>query len=90
MRTLKNLFLVCGRLIVLILPAVASAGAHGAGRSAAFWVAPNIRANAERIADLERKVADAKGSADNAWMPPCSYWFFVLRRAILAGAILGK
>ena len=38
------------------------------GRSAAFVVAPNIRADSQRIADLERDVADAKGSADNAWM----------------------
>ena len=38
------------------------------GRSAAFLVAPNIHTDAERIAELERKVAEAKGSADNAWM----------------------
>ncbi|HEV7968032.1 MAG TPA: ammonium transporter [Candidatus Acidoferrales bacterium] len=38
------------------------------GRSLAVWVAPNIRANTDRIAELERNVADAKGSADNAWM----------------------
>jgi Amt family ammonium transporter len=37
-------------------------------RSAAFIVAPDIHSDAERIAELERRVADAKGSADNAWM----------------------
>ena len=68
MKTPKNLLLFFVALILLISPAVASAGTHGIGRSAAFWVAPNIRANAERIAELERNVADAKGSADNAWM----------------------
>ena len=38
------------------------------GGSAAFLVAPDIHTDAERIAELEQKVADAKGSADNAWM----------------------
>lgn len=68
MKTPRNFLLLCVALILLISPALASASMHGAGRFATFLVAPNIRANAERIADLERKVADAKGSADNAWM----------------------
>jgi ammonium transporter, Amt family len=55
-------------MILLISPAIVRASAHGTGRSAAFLVAPHIYTDAERIAELERKVADAKGSADNAWM----------------------
>ena len=38
------------------------------GPSAALVVAPHIYTDAERIAQLEKKVADAQGSADNAWM----------------------
>ncbi len=68
MKTLKNLALLCIALILLLSPAVASASTFSLGRSAAFVVAPNIRADSQRIADLERNVADAKGSADNAWM----------------------
>jgi len=68
MKTPKNLFLLCIALILLISPAVVSASTLGMGRSAAFLVAPGIHTDAERIAELERKVADAKGSADNAWM----------------------
>jgi Amt family ammonium transporter len=68
MKTLKNFLLLCLALILLISPTVACARPQSTGRLAAFWVAPNIRANAERIAELERSVADAKGSADNAWM----------------------
>jgi len=37
-------------------------------RPAATLVAPNIRADPERIAELERRVSEAKGSADNSWM----------------------
>jgi Amt family ammonium transporter len=68
MKTPKNFLLLCVALILLISPALASGSTYGAGGFATFLVAPNIRANAERIADLERKVADAKVSADNAWM----------------------
>ena len=68
MKTLKNLALLCIALILLLSPVAVSASAFGMGRSAAFVVAPNIRADSQRIADLERDVADAKGSADNAWM----------------------
>jgi Amt family ammonium transporter len=68
MKTPKNFFLLCVALILLISPAIASASTHVAGGLATLLVAPNIRANADRIADLEKKVADAKGSADNAWM----------------------
>src|SRR5450631_1336054 len=68
MKTLKNLALLCIALILLLSPVVVSASAFVMGRSAAFVVAPNIRADSQRIADLERNVAEAKGSADNAWM----------------------
>ena len=35
---------------------------------AAILVAPPIHTDAERIAELEQRVAEAKGSADNSWM----------------------
>jgi len=68
MKTLKNLLLIHIAVILLISPAVASAKTPVMEQSAAFLVAPDIHTDAERIAELERKVADAKGSADNAWM----------------------
>jgi Amt family ammonium transporter len=68
MKTPKELLLLCIGLILLISPAIASASTHGTGWSAAFLVAPHIYTDAERIAELERKFADVKGSADNAWM----------------------
>ena len=68
MKTPREILLLCIALILLISPAVASASTHGTGWSAAFLVAPHIYTDAERIADLERKFADVKGSADNAWM----------------------
>jgi len=68
MKTLKTFLLVCVALILLISPAAASASTRGMGRFAAFLVAPDIHTDADRIAELEREVADAKGSADNSWM----------------------
>jgi len=68
MKTPKNLLLICIALILLISPVIASASALGMWRSAALVVAPNYHSDAERIAYLEREVAVAKGSADNAWM----------------------
>jgi len=69
MKTTKKMLLLCIALILLVSPAVVSAGQLvGLGRSAISIVAPNIRADSERISELERRVADAKGSADNAWM----------------------
>jgi ammonium transporter, Amt family len=68
MKTPKNLFVPCIALILLISPFVACASPHGLGSSSAFLVAPHIYTDAERIAELERKFADVKGSADNAWM----------------------
>jgi Amt family ammonium transporter len=68
MKTPKNLLLLCIALFLSVSPIVARASTHGMGGSAAFLVAPDIHTDAERIAELEQKVADAKGSADNAWM----------------------
>ena len=68
MKTPKNVFVPCIALILLISPFVACASPHGLGSSSAFLVAPHIYTDAERIAELERKFADVKGSADNAWM----------------------
>ena len=68
MKTTTNLILLCIALILLISPAVASAKTPGIVGSAAFLVAPHVYTDAERIAELERDFADAKGSADNAWM----------------------
>ena len=68
MKTLKNMALLCVALLLLISPAVVHATTHGTGVTAAILVAPHIYTDAERIAELERKVANAQGSADNAWM----------------------
>jgi Amt family ammonium transporter len=68
MKTPKRLLLVWIAFLVLISPAVVCARPQGIGPSAAILVAPHIYTDAERIAQLERKVADAQGSADNAWM----------------------
>jgi ammonium transporter, Amt family len=68
MKTPNRVLLLCVALILLLSPVLVSARTLTAERSAAFLVAPDIHTDAERIADLERRVADAKGSADNAWM----------------------
>jgi ammonium transporter, Amt family len=68
MKTLKKLFLIGITLGLFISPAKAAANTIHVDRFAAIIVAPDIHSDAERIAELERKVADAKGSADNAWM----------------------
>ncbi len=68
MKTPRNLFLLCIALILFISPVIARANTHGMGSTAAFLVAPHIYTDAERIAELERKFANVKGSADNAWM----------------------
>ena len=68
MKTLKSLCLLCVALTLLILPAVASATTAISRPTIAMFIAPSIHTDAERIAELEQKVADAKGSADNGWM----------------------
>jgi Amt family ammonium transporter len=68
MKLTKNLFLLCTALILWISPLAASASTLGMGRSAAILVAPRIHTDAERIAALEQRIAEAKSSADNSWM----------------------
>jgi len=68
MNITKNLFLLCTALILWISPVTVSAGTLGMGRSAAILVAPGIHTDAERIAALEQRIAEAKSSADNSWM----------------------
>jgi len=68
MKNPKALLALCIGLTLFISPVLASAKTAALGQSAAFLVAPQIRADANRIAELEQKIADAKGSADNAWM----------------------
>ncbi len=68
MKTIKNLLLLATAL-TLFSPVTLRASVPGIGRSTlATLVAPDIHTDAERIAELEQKIADAKGSADNAWM----------------------
>jgi Amt family ammonium transporter len=64
----KKLFFLCIVSIFCISPRGASASRLGIERSAAILVAPNIHTDPERISELERRVTEAKGSADNSWM----------------------
>src|SRR5579862_4849404 len=68
MKTLKNLFVVCIAVVLLISPAITRASTHGMWRLSASLVAPHIYTDAQRIAELGQRVADAKLSADNGWM----------------------
>jgi ammonium transporter, Amt family len=68
MKTLTKMFLIGIAVGLLASPTGIAANTFRAGWSAATMVAPNVRTDPERIAELERKVADAKGSADNAWV----------------------
>src|SRR5579859_6166594 len=68
MKKLKVPFLFCAAAILLFSPLVISAAAPGPAQFATVLVAPGIHTDAERLAELEQKVADAKGSADNGWM----------------------
>jgi Amt family ammonium transporter len=68
MKTPRNLILFCVVFVLLIAPSVVRASMRAMWPSAAILVAPHIYTDAERIAELERKVANAQGSADNAWM----------------------
>ena len=68
MKNTKALVLICGVFVLLSSPALVSARPLSFGHSAAILVAPGLHTDAERIAALEQKVVDAKGSADNAWM----------------------
>jgi Amt family ammonium transporter len=68
MKTVKTLIRLSIVVILFTSPAVARPSQHGMGSSTAMLVAPRIYTDADRIAELEQKFADAKGSADNAWM----------------------
>jgi ammonium transporter, Amt family len=68
MKISQRFLCLCIVLFLSILPSLASAQPLRIGHSAAFLIAPDIHSDADRIADLEKKLADAKGSADNAWM----------------------
>jgi Amt family ammonium transporter len=68
MKTPRNLILFCVVFVLLIAPSAVRASMRGMWPSAAILVAPHIYTDTERIAELERKVANAQGSADNAWM----------------------
>ncbi len=68
MKTLTKLFLIGIAVGLLVSPTRIAANSFTVGRFTATVIVPNIHSDAERIAELEQKVADAKGSADNAWM----------------------
>ena len=51
-----------------VSPRAASASRLGTQQLAAILVAPPIHTDADRIAELEKRVAEAKSSADNSWM----------------------
>ena len=69
MKTLKTLLFPGIALFLLLSPVMTSATTPSLRRPAlAALVAPGIHTDAERIANLEQKLADAKVSADNAWM----------------------
>ncbi len=64
----KKLFLLCMSVMFCISPRAASASGLGTQQLAAVLVAPPIHSDADRIAELEKRVAEAKNSADNSWM----------------------
>jgi Amt family ammonium transporter len=69
--TTKLCFL-CVVLIFCISPRAASASRFGIEGSATILIAPTVHTDPERIAELEKHVAEAKSSADNSWMLMCS------------------
>jgi ammonium transporter, Amt family len=64
----KNLVVLCMSLLFCVSPRAAFANRLATQPLAAFQVATPIPTDAERIAELEQRVADAKGAADNSWM----------------------
>ena len=68
MKTIRNFLLVCIALGFFLFPARGFAASVSPVSKAAFLVAPITHSDPERLAALEQKVADAQGSADNAWM----------------------
>jgi ammonium transporter, Amt family len=64
----KKLILLSIALVLWILPRTVAASTLGMHRIGALIVSPSIHTDAERIAALEQKVAEAKSAADNSWM----------------------
>jgi len=64
----KKIFFLCIALILFVSPKAVSASRLGIHRFAAVLIAPAVHTDAERIAELEQRVAEAKSSADNSWM----------------------
>jgi Amt family ammonium transporter len=64
----KKIFFLCISLISYATPRAVYATGFGIHRPAAILIAPPIHSDAERIAELERRVAEAKSAADNSWM----------------------
>jgi Amt family ammonium transporter len=64
----RNLVLLCIASILWISPHALAASTLGVEQSATALIAPAIHTDAERLAALEQQVAEAKSSADNAWM----------------------
>jgi len=64
----KNLVVLCMSLLFCVSPRAASANRLGFRPLAAFQAATPIPTDAERIAELEQHVAEAKSAADNSWM----------------------
>jgi Amt family ammonium transporter len=68
MKTITKFFLL-GIALIVVAPGVVRAGTSAVGHpTMAMLIVPNIHTDAQRIDELEHKVADAQGSADNAWM----------------------
>jgi Amt family ammonium transporter len=64
----KNLVVLCMSLLFCVSPRAVSANRLAMQPLAAFQAATPIPIDAERIAELEQRVAEAKGAADNSWM----------------------
>ncbi len=64
----KRLLFLLLVLTFFLPPCAVHAGNAGARSLAAAFVAPDLHTDADRMAQLEKLVADAKSSADNSWM----------------------
>jgi Amt family ammonium transporter len=64
----KKIVLVCLFLVSCFSPRAISAHSFSAVHSAAFLIAPDIHTDAQQIAELERRIAEARSAADNSWM----------------------
>jgi ammonium transporter, Amt family len=78
----KKLSLLCISVVFIVSPRAASASRFGKPQMAAILVAPIIHTDAQRIAELEKSVAEAKGLADNSWM--------LMSSALVCALYLGK